>query len=110
MRQLKRKTWSAITKKLQPKALSQLSFHAACCQPLNKVLLEYNEHQNDGNEGQDRHGKNIAPLGELVLTKEPYNGDGQGAQLGVVDDGVGPGIFLPGGQKIEYADRSNGGC
>ena len=44
-----------------------------------------------------------------MLTEEAGDGDGQRAQAVVVDDSVGPRIFLPRGQKVEDADGGNCG-
>ena len=85
------------------------SLHAAGGQTLHKEPLAEDEDHNHRNQRQHGHGKHISPLRELMLAEEAGDGDGQCAQAVVVDDGVGPRIFLPRGQKVEDADGGNRG-
>ena len=43
-----------------------------------------------------------------MLSEKAGDGDGKGAKIVVVDDGIGPGVFLPGGEKIKDAYRRDG--
>ena len=78
-------------------------------QALHKELLTEDKDHHHRDQCQHRHGKHIAPLGELMLTEEARNRNGQCTLCIVIDDGVRPGILLPGRQEIENADRRNRG-
>ena len=80
------------------------SLQSAGLQTGDKELLAADEHDQHWDKACHRHGKDIAPLGELVLAEEAGNRNGQGPLGVVVDDGHGPGKFLPGGEEVEDAD------
>lgn len=80
------------------------SLQSAGLQTGDKELLAADEHDQHWDKACHRHGKDIAPLCELVLAEEAGNRNGQGPLGVVVDDRHGPGEFLPGGEEVEDAD------
>ena len=84
------------------------ALYASGRQALHKEPLAGNEYDHHRDQCQHRHGKHITPLSELMLPEKARDGNGQGAQIGIVDDRVGPRVLLPRGKKIEDADGCNG--
>ena len=79
--------------------------HASRCQAGDEEPLEADEKDDYWNEAEYGHGEHVAPLGELVLSKEASYCNRQGPEVVVVYDGVRPRILLPRRQEVEDGDR-----
>ena len=85
------------------------AFESAGLQSGDEVFLAEDEHDEHRHEARHGHGEHIAPLRELVLAEKAGDGDGQRALGVIVDDGHGPGEFLPRGEEVKYAHRRDSG-
>ena len=88
--------------------LNLLSFDTTGLQAGNEIFLAADEDDEHGEQACHRHGKDVAPLRELVLAEKARYGDGQRALLGVVQNRQRPREFFPRRQKIENADGRDG--
>ena len=88
--------------------LNLLSFDTTGLQAGNEIFLATDEDDQHGEQARHGHGKDVAPLRELVLSEKARDGDGQRALLGVVQNRQRPREFLPRCQEIENADGCDG--